>query len=137
MAERPNIIENRTHNFNENDVQEETDRNRLRWYLTQVRKDINILEGKIKKERAKESTGYGDKKRIQSLESARDIQQMLEEIVKIRMDTLNENNKEWYQLELNFFEEARKAVDNGELSGELFDVLVKRAQGYYLGEEDE
>jgi hypothetical protein len=134
MAERPNIIENRTHNFNENDVQEETDRNRLRWYLTQVRKDINILEGKIKKERAKESTGYGDKKRIQSLESARDIQQMLEEIVKIRMDTLNENNKEWYQLELNFFEEARKAVDNGELSATLFEELIRRAQDY--GAED-
>ena len=130
MADRPNVIENRTYGFSEDDVRNCEDLHELRRWLIAANKDRDILDGKIEYEEARKLEGVDNKKRLVSLRSARRLQSILSDIIKQRISELMDNNREFYQFELNFFEEARKSADSGEMNKELFNKLTERAQGY-------
>lgn len=131
MAERPNIIKNTTYNITENDVNDCDDLHTLRKYLIWVKKDIDIIQGKVKQEKAQKSTGQEiDEKRHESRKTALRIQQRLQQLIENRIDELMDNAQETYQLEVNFIEKAREAVQNEEMSGDLYELLLKRSQGY-------
>jgi hypothetical protein len=127
MADKPNVIENRTHGFSERDIEQCEDLHQLRRWLNAAKKDRDILEGKVEYEEAKEDK---NRQRIVSLRSAKRLQNILADIIKQRITELMDNSKELYQFELNFYEQARKAVYRGEMNEELFNKLIENAQGY-------
>jgi len=129
---KPKVIENKNYGFTENDVDVCEDVLQLNDWLTKVRKDINIIDGKLDHVKANNSIGNEvDPKWVGGLKHARKIQKTLEDMIIHRISSLKENNKETYQFEVNFVEEAKKELDE-----ELFNKIANRAAGYPMEDND-
>lgn len=138
MSKKNKLIRNSHLDITEEDVKICEDILQLNEWLIHVRKDINIMDGKIKKAKADKSIGKEiSEEWMNSIDNAKRIQERFAELIINRISSLKENSQETYQFEVNFVEEACKSMESGEMEEWLYNALKERARGYSLEEEGE
>lgn len=129
-------IRNENYNISEGDVQVCEDLTQLREWRANIQADIDAMDGKIAHEEYKDESDRNDRW-LKGIKHARKIQCDLIKMIEAKAVNLrNLSMNDPYFVEVNFREEANKAVQSGEMSPELYEMLDRRAKmGYEDGQE--